>query len=275
MNPYLNKRRARKRQQSTPPAEKRIAVATSARNVENKIGANTQIITIPLLEEITSEEDEKNSIGFIQISTKDSPRKSNILATIIPKCANLSVGNYVFVSSRDDDYKRVVEDCGGICVPYKGWEKDMSYKLRLGYEFLPEVEWIGILPDDIYPTDDFWVKSMKAFLAKKAPGQYGYRLLGLDGKRHPAGEDWMQSIGNRTKKLYYDHAARKVEQSNSAYVACCVVHKSVFEYIPPFGIFGKAPDVQWSSAIRSAGFPVDFNIDASMYHVGARRDYRK
>jgi len=56
--------------------------------------------------------------------------------------------------------------------------------------------------------------------------------------------------------LDYDVDTGEVEQSNTAYVGICVVHREVLEKIEPSGLFQLCPDVMWSMAIRDCGFPI-------------------
>jgi GT2 family glycosyltransferase len=82
-------------------------------------------------------------------------------------------------------------------------------------------------------------------------------------------------IQNTHRPLRYNIETGEIEDSLTAYVANCVVHRDVLRMVEPFGIYGSAPDVMWSLAIRSCGFPIGFNPKARAYHLGNREDNRK
>ncbi len=217
-------------------------------------------------------------LGIVQITNKNKKRQKMLIENdIISKCIEASRGSYTLVSPENDDLKCSVETMGGFFSVYHAWDKDMSRKWRQGIETRNE-EWIAFFADDIYP-DENWYSEMSQYLKGRDPGQYGFRLTDMSDKRHEFGEDWMQ-FGNRRlglhhKPLAYDIETGYVEQSPTAYVANCIVHKDVLKIIEPFGIYGAAPDVSWSMAIRSCGFPINFNPKAKCYHIGDREDNRK
>lgn len=218
-------------------------------------------------------------LGIIQITSKVKNKKrfDLLLNKAIPACMEASDGKYVLVSPENKTLKERVESLGGIFILYDAWEKDMSHKWRLGMQHRHE-KWVGFFADDIIP-DDKWRARMSEFLESKSPGQYGFRLTDSEGSRHEHGEDWMQFpnrlTGARHRPLDYDIDTGEVEQSKTSYVANCVVHRDVLKQIQPFGIYGSAPDVMWSMAIRSCGFPIGFNPKARAYHLGCRMDNRK
>ena len=215
-------------------------------------------------------------LGIVQISSANTKRKDVLLNKIIPTCVEISGGNYTLVSSHDEEMKSLVGELGGTFSEYTAWERDMSRKWRQGIATRNE-EWIALLADDILPQDN-WLSEMTTFLQDKEPGQYGFRLVDEEGKRHEHGEDWMQFPdpirGLPHRGLDYDVDTGEVEQSNTAYVGICVVHREVLEKIEPFGLFQLCPDVMWSMAIRDCGFPISFNPKATAFHLGDRKENR-
>jgi len=215
-------------------------------------------------------------LGIVQISSGDTKRKDLLMNKIIPHCTEVSNGNYTLVSSYNEDMKTQVELLGGTFSEYTAWERDMSRKWRQGISTRNE-EWICLLGDDILLQDD-WLEEMSTFLKDKEPGQYGFRLVDGNGKRHEMGEDWMQFPdpirGLPHRPLDYNIETGEIEQSNTAYVANCIVHRDLLAKIEPFGLFQFCPDVMWSLAIRDYGFPISFNPKASAYHLGDRKDNR-
>jgi len=217
-------------------------------------------------------------LGVIQITSeiKSQERYDTLLHDIIPKCIEVSSGRYCIVSPDNSHLEEHVEKLGGSFIEYKGWERDKSRKFR---EAIPsrQEEWVAFLDDDILP-DDEWYDNMADFIFYSDPGQYGFRLTDREGNRHEHGEDWMQFPSPRFnlahRGLQYDINTGYVEQSPTAYVANCVIHRDVYNMVHPFGIFGKAPDVNWCFAIKEAGFPVGFNVKARAYHLGDRKDNR-
>tara|TARA_R110002110_G_scaffold16569_3_gene71637 strand:- start:2499 stop:3164 length:666 start_codon:yes stop_codon:yes gene_type:complete len=220
-----------------------------------------------------------DSLGIIQITSGlpiDHPRQELLVRRIIPACIRAAKGAYVLVSPSDTQ-RSVVEAHGGAFSKYTGWDKDMSRKWRQGMEYL-DTEWVAFFADDVVP-DDTWREDMLGFLAHKPPGQYGFRLMAADGDRHEHGEDWMEvfMVEESHPLASFACMSRPLEygaDSSTAYVANCVVHKDVLRLVEPFGVFGKAPDVMWSLAIRECGFPIGFNADARAYHLGDRTDHR-
>ena len=217
------------------------------------------------------------NLGIIQISNKNAKRKKLLVDKLILQCIKASDKNYTLVAPHDEELKLAVEEKGGIFSPYTAWEKDMSRKWRQGLQTRHE-EWIAFFADDICP-DNEWRENMATFLHDKKPGQYGFRLTDENGNRHEFGEDWMQFPSRHTgathRGLRYNIETGEIEDSLTAYVANCVVHQSVLKTIEPFGLYGNAPDVVWSLAIRQCGFPVSFNPLARAYHLGNRKDNRK
>lgn len=216
-------------------------------------------------------------LGIIQITNKNTKREDLMISEIIPKCIEITGGKYTLVSPENKNLEEEVTKRGGTFSLYTAWDKDMSRKWRQGIQSRKE-EWVAFFADDILP-DENWLSEMSLFLEKKLPGQYGFRLTDENGKRHEFGEDWMQ-FPNRMlnlshRPLAYDIATGEIEQSPTSYVANCVVHKDVLEMIEPFGIYGAAPDVAWSFAIRGCGFQIGFNPIARAYHLGDRSDNRK
>jgi len=215
-------------------------------------------------------------LGIVQISSGDTKRKDLLLNKIVPFCVEISNGNYTLVSSHNDEMKSLVEELGGTFSEYTAWERDMSRKWRQGIATRGE-EWICLLGDDILPQED-WLSEMTTFLKDKEPGQYGFRLVDENGQRHEFGEDWIQFPdpirGLPQRGLDYDTETGEIEQSNTAYVANCVVHREVLAKVEPFGLFQLCPDVMWSLAIRDYGFPISFNPKATAFHLGDRNDNR-
>lgn len=204
-------------------------------------------------------------------------RYKQIKNDIISNCIKTSDKKYVFVSPKDlPELQEKIEKHGGKFCKFDGWDVDKMSKFRLGLRNI-DAEWIGIFDDDIYP-DENWKENMSNFLKDKEPGQYGFRLTDAEGDRHQFGEDWMQFPNHKLmlqhRPLKYDIETGWVEDSPTAYVANCVVHRDVIKKVEPFGLFGKAPDVMWSLAIRQCGFKIGFNPKARAYHVGDRNDNR-
>lgn len=218
-------------------------------------------------------------IGIVQITSKvkSEERFRMFIDEILPINSSLVDGKLTVVSPRNDTLRnKVVDELKSDFALYTAWEVDMSHKWRLGLSRRPE-EWVVMLADDIKLTQE-WLDNMKTFLQNSPPGQYGFRLVDSENKRHEYGEDWMQApsrkTGVRHRPLNYDIETGWIEESNTAYVANCVVHRDVFSEIQPFGLFGCGPDVMWSMAIRKCGFPIGFNPKAFAYHLGDRRDNR-
>jgi hypothetical protein len=216
-------------------------------------------------------------LGIIQITNHNTKRLSLLIEEIIPECIKISKGKYTLVSPPNEKLKKSVVNQGGTFSPYNAWDKDMSHKWRQGMGTRKEA-WIGFFADDILP-DEEWLTEMESFLKNKPPGQYGFRLTDENDKRHEFGEDWMQCphprLGLPHRPLAYNIQTGEVENSPTAYVANCIVHRDVLSQVEPFGIYGSAPDVAWSLAIRSYGYPVGFNPKARAYHLGSREDNRK
>ena len=216
------------------------------------------------------------SLGIVQISSADTKRKELLIEKIIPKCIEISNGNYTLVSSYSEELKTVVEKLGGTFSTYTAWERDMSRKWRQGISTRRE-DWICLLGDDILPDDD-WLQETESYLKGREPGQYGFRLVDEEGNRHEFGEDWMQFPdpvrGLPHRGLDYSTETGEIEDSKTAYVANCICHKDVLAKVEPFGLFQLCPDVMWSLAIRDYGFPVSFNPKATAYHLGDREDNR-
>tara|TARA_R100000008_G_scaffold86641_1_gene80617 strand:+ start:668 stop:1333 length:666 start_codon:yes stop_codon:yes gene_type:complete len=217
-------------------------------------------------------------VGIIQITSQaTNPARFSLLKDrIVPALIDSSEGNYTLVSPPNEELRATVTQLGGQFKEYTGWEVDKNRKFREGIPQRQEA-WVAFLDDDILP-DEEWMDSMKGYLEDKAPGQYGFRLTDDAGSRHEFGEDWMQfaspKFGLRHRGLKYDVATGYIEQSPTAYVSNSFIHKDVFNYVQPFGLFGKAPDVSWCFAIKQAGFPVGFNVHARAYHLGDRKDNR-
>lgn len=219
-------------------------------------------------------------LGIIQVTSNledGHPRHGLMLERVIPSCIKASNQNYVLVAPRESLLTQLVNDLGGKSIIYPGWDVDKMRKFRLGMQNIT-TEWVGIFDDDIVP-DEEWYKNMSEFLKDKEPGQYGFRLTNDRGERHEHGEDWMQfpsmSLQLPHRPLDYNIETGVVEDSPTAYVANSIVHRDVLEQVEPFGLFGNAPDVMWSFAIRKCGFPIGFNPKARAYHVGDRKDNRK
>jgi len=215
-------------------------------------------------------------LGIVQISSGDTKRKDLLLSKIIPLSVEVSSGNYTLVSSHNDEIKNLVEELGGTFSTYTAWERDMSRKWRQGIATRNE-EWICLLGDDIL-LHDTWLSEMTDFLKDREPGQYGFRLVDENNNRHEFGEDWIQFPdpvrGQPHRGLEYNIETGEIEQSETAYVANCVVHRDVLAKVEPFGLFQLCPDVMWSLAIRDYGFPISFNPKAGAYHLGNRDDNR-
>jgi len=215
--------------------------------------------------------------GIIQITNKNTKRASLLIEKIIPQCIKISQGKYTLVSPPHALLEASVSELGGIFSSYSSWDKDMSHKWRQGLETRTE-EWVVFLADDILP-DEEWFEEMNIFLKDKPPGQYGFRLTDDNDKRHEFGEDWMQFPNRKLnlphRPLSYNIQTGATEDSPTAYVANCIVHRDVLSQVEPFGIYACAPDVSWSLAIRSCGFPIGFNPKARAYHLGNREDNRK
>lgn len=215
--------------------------------------------------------------GIVQITNSNTKREQLLVNEIIPKCIELTNGNYTLVSPENVTLQEVVERYGGTFSLFTAWDKDMSRKWRQGIATRPE-EWVVFLADDILP-DDAWLEEMTTYLADKPPGQYGFRLTDEAGSRHEFGEDWMQFPSRQLKlthrPLAYDIHTGEAEQSPMAYVANCIAHRDLLAVVEPFGVYGAAPDVAWSMAIRSCGFPIAFNPKARAYHLGDRKDNRE
>ena len=221
------------------------------------------------------------SVGVIQITSEfdnnDHPRFKLLKDEIIPTFfAAVGGESYTLVSPPNEELKTLVETGGGTFVEYSGWKKDKSRKFREGILTRAE-DWVAFLDDDILPDSDWLEKSIE-FLSEAPPGQYGFRLTDEDGKRHEFGEDWMQfpspRFGLKHRGLRYDLNQNYIEESPTSYVANSFVHRDVYSLVQPFDIFGKAPDVNWSFAIKEAGFPVGFILQARAYHLGDRKDNR-
>jgi len=218
-------------------------------------------------------------LGIIQVTSnlkETHPRCILMKEKVIPSCISASNKNYVLVSPLKPAMQSFVEESGGVFSVYEGWDVDKMRKFRQGLEYM-KAEWVGIFDDDIV-LDVNWKTEMEEFLKDKPPGQYGFRLTNEDNQRHQFGEDWMQFANQKRRLVHrplnYDIQTGYVEDSPTAYVANSIVHKNVLAKIEPFGLFGKAPDVMWSFAIRQCGFPIGFNPKARAYHVGNRKDHR-
>tara|TARA_R110002060_G_scaffold36157_1_gene47059 strand:- start:120 stop:785 length:666 start_codon:yes stop_codon:yes gene_type:complete len=219
-------------------------------------------------------------LGIIQITThpKNEKRYELFKEIAIPACIKASKGKYVLVSPPNNDLQKYVESLGGKFSEYTAWEKDMSRKWRQGLQHRKE-EWVGFFADDTFP-DENWCTDMETFLKDRPPGQYSCRAENyFDGTRHQFGEDWMQfpnrRLGLAHRPLKYDVKTGYVEDSPTAYFAVCLVHREVLSIVEPFGIFGAAPDVMWSLAIRECGYPIKFNVNARFYFgIGNREDNR-
>ena len=217
-------------------------------------------------------------LGIIQITSHLKPgdaRYKLLCERSIKGCIESSE-DYVLVSPPNSDLQGYTDEMGGIFSPYFAWERDMSRKWRQGISHLNN-DWVGFFADDVFP-DEEWHGNMSEFLKDKEPGQYGFRLTNDLGQRHEQGEDWMQ-FPHRTlmlphRPLNYKVETGWIEESPTAYVANCIVHRKVLEQVEPFGLFGNAPDVMWSFAIRKCGFPIGFNPKARAFHVGDRKDNR-
>jgi len=218
-------------------------------------------------------------LGIVQVTSEledNHPRHTLMLERVIPRCIEASNQKYVLVAPRESLLTQLVNELGGTAIIYKGWDVDKMRKFRLGIQSL-NTEWVGIFDDDIIP-DEEWTVNMNEFLKDKAPGQYGFRLTNDLGNRHEFGEDWVQfpsqALQLPHRPLDYSIETGIVEDSPTAYVANSIVHRDVLEQVEPFGLFGNAPDVMWSFAIRKCGFPIGFNPKARAYHVGDRKDNR-
>jgi len=218
-------------------------------------------------------------LGIVQItSTHESshPRAKLLKEKSIPSCI-ASCANYVLVGPPNKELGKFVTSKGGKYSEYTSWERDMSRKWRQGIAVLDN-EWIGLFADDVYP-DELWLENMSKFLENKKPGQYGFRLTDYNNRRHEFGEDWMQYPNKQLmlshRPLDYNIETLELEDSPTAYVANCIVHRKVLDMIEPFGLYGSAPDVMWSLSVRKCGFPIGFNPAARAFHVGDRGDNRK
>lgn len=217
-------------------------------------------------------------LGVIQVTStvNSEERYATLKDQIIPRLVGIAEGCYTLVSPPNVELEQTLAARGAQFINYTGWELDKSRKFREGILHRQE-EWVVFLDDDILPDDD-WHEATIEFLQNRPPGQYGFRLTDKDGNRHQFGEDWMQfgspKFQLNHRGLNYDIETGYVEQSPTSYVANSVVHRDVFNYVQPFGLFGKAPDVNWSFAIKQAGFPIDFNPKARAYHLGDRKDNR-
>jgi len=219
------------------------------------------------------------NLGIVQITShlKSGDGRYKLLCERSIKGCIESSEDYVLVSPPNSDLEGYTNEMGGIFSPYFAWERDMSHKWRQGISHLKN-DWVGFFADDVFP-DELWKNKMSKFLENKKPGQYGFRLTNDLGERHEHGEDWMQfpsmSLQLPHRPLDYNVETGVVEDSPTAYVANSIVHRDVLEQVEPFGLFGNAPDVMWSFAIRKCGFPIGFNPKARAYHVGDRKDNRK
>jgi hypothetical protein len=217
------------------------------------------------------------NFGIVQVTNKNTKREKLLIEEIIPKCCKISEGKYTLVSPENLRLQEAVHRHGGTFSLFTAWDRDMSRKWRQGIATRHE-EWVAFLADDILP-DDLWKEEMSVFLKDKPPGQYGFRLTDENGKRHEFGEDWMQFSNQQLKlthrPLGYDINTGESEQSPMSYVANCYAHKDLLAEIEPFGIYAAAPDVAWSMAIKSCGFPIGFNPKARAYHLGDRKDNRE
>jgi len=217
-------------------------------------------------------------LGVIQVTSaaKNPARQQQLQNTIVPKLVDISQGKYTLVSPANSQLQETVETAGGHFLEYSGWEVDKSRKFREAIPYRQE-EWVVFLDDDILP-DEEWLATTTTFLQDIPPGQYGFRLTDEEGNRHEFGEDWMQfpspKYNLQHRGLKYDVDAGTMETSPTSYVANSVVHRDVYNYVHPFGLFQKAPDVNWCFAIKQAGFPVGFNLAARAYHLGDRSDNR-
>jgi GT2 family glycosyltransferase len=215
-------------------------------------------------------------LGIIQITNSNTKRLKLLIDKLIPFCVEKSGGKYTLVSPENPILEKKVLELGANFSLYTAWDKDMSRKWRQGISTRPE-EWLAFFADDILPSET-WFEDMKEFLKNKLPGQYGFRLVDENDKRHEHGEDWMQwpsrKYGYVHRPLDYNIETGYLENSKTAYVANCVVHRDVLKQIEPFGVYKAAPDVMWSLAIREYGFPIGFNIKAKAYHLGDRKDNR-
>ena len=74
------------------------------------------------------------NLGIVQITSANTKRKKLLVNKIIPKCIEISGGNYTLVSSFCPILKEAVEQLGGTFSEYTAWERDMSRKWRQGLE---------------------------------------------------------------------------------------------------------------------------------------------
>lgn len=215
-------------------------------------------------------------LGIIQITNFHTKREEILINEIIPHCVKISNGKYTLVSPENKRLQAAIEKIGGEFSLFTSWDKDMSRKWRQGIRRRPE-EWVAFFADDILP-DDKWYEKMEKYLENRAPGQYGFRLTDELDHRHEFGEDWMQFPSNRYRlphrPLKYDVNSGYIEDSPTAYVANCVVHRDVLAMVEPFGLYKASPDVMWCLAVREYGFPIGFNVGARAYHLGDREDNR-
>jgi glycosyltransferase involved in cell wall biosynthesis len=218
-------------------------------------------------------------LGIVQITSafkEKTQRFIDLKEKIIPKCIEISNKRYTLVSPANEELKELCTSLGGEFVEYTAWERDKNRKFREGIKTRQE-DWVAFLDDDILP-DEEWLDKMSSFLSDKEPGQYGFRLTDSEGQRHEFGEDWMQFYSVKSqlqhRALKYDLETGYLEQSPTAYVSNSVVHNKVYNFVEPYGIFQKAPDVNWCFSIKQAGFPVGFCMHARAYHLGDRGDNR-
>lgn len=218
-------------------------------------------------------------IGIIQITSnfkEQNQRFFDLKEKIIPKLCDITSGKYTLVSPPNESLRQTVESNGGTFIEYSAWDKDKNRKFREGMNLRQE-EWVVFLDDDILLSDT-WLAEISSFLEDKVPGQYGFRLVDQDGNRHELGEDWMQFVSQKFRlhhrPLEYDIETGFIERSPTSYVSNSVVHRDVYNFVEPYGVFQKAPDVTWCFAIKEAGFPVDFCLGAWAYHLGDRGDNR-
>ena len=164
------------------------------------------------------------------------------------------------------------------------WERDKGAKQRYGFQQCSNATWVAFLDDDILVVDG-WAESLMDYASQVGPAQIGFRLVNSSGNRHGHGEDWRHTPtvwpfwGNSWSGKHGPDPSRSrpleyFQNTAGSYVANGIVHRDVFEKVPPFGIFGQAPDVMWSFAIKQAGFPVLFCQRAVACHLGNKTDYR-
>lgn len=219
------------------------------------------------------------TFGAVQITSRfkqNNKRFMNLMDKIIPKMIEIFGDKYVLVSPPNSGLQEHVSSLGGKFIEFNAWDKDKNRKFREGIKLVSE-KWMFFLDDDILPDED-WYSNATSWLQDKQPGQYGFRLTNQNGVRHQFGEDWMQFMSPkynlRHRPLDYDFKTGYIEQSPTSYVANSVVHKEVYQFVEPFGVFQRAPDVSWSFAIKEAGFPIGFCLNARAFHIGDRGDNR-